>query len=133
MSPFGSVLVARPAPSVRSRQLWHASFAVAAVLGLGIVAWFSWQPRHSTRELAQIIAARRAPEVLPWVLSAPLLAVGAAYAVRPWGDVDGWAGTWAWPAYLALVPVVGVLALAGERRDRGRRAFSRRDGRSTSR
>lgn len=80
-----------------------------------------------------VLAARRAPEVLPWTLGAPLVAVGAAYAVRPWGDPDGWAGTWAWPAYLALVPVVGVLLLAGERRERGRRAFSRRAGRSTRR
>ena len=85
---------------------------------------------------ALVLLARRVDQVLPWVLAAPLLAVGAAYAVRPRGDPDGWAGTWAWPVYLALVPVVGAVVLAAEprgRRDRGRRAFRRSVGRSTSR
>ena len=35
--------------------------------------------------------------------------MGAAYAVRPWGDPAGWAGALAWPSYLALVPVLATL------------------------
>ncbi|MEC9053419.1 MAG: hypothetical protein VX747_13220, partial [Actinomycetota bacterium] len=77
-----------------------------------------------------------APEALPWLLAGPLLAVGAAYAVRPWGDADGWAGALAWPSYLALVPVLGALAMAADssrRRASGWRPFRRSAGRSTSR
>lgn len=82
---------------------------------------------------------RRVPsgaEALSWLLAAPLLAVGAAYAVRPWGDADGWAGALAWPSYVALVPVLGALAVAADssrRRARGWRPFRRSAGRSTSR
>ncbi|MFG6486223.1 ArnT family glycosyltransferase [Roseateles sp. BYS78W] len=85
--------LARPAPSVRSRQLWHASFAVAAVLGLGIVAWFSWQPRHSTRELAQIIAARRAPDEPVFMLNHYDFDVPFyAHLQAPVRVVDDWSG-----------------------------------------
>ena len=72
----------------------------------------------------------------PSVWRKPLLAVGAAYAVRPWGDPAGWAGALAWPSYLALVPVLGALAMAADssrRRASGWRPFRRSAGRSTSR
>ncbi|WP_300402593.1 alpha-(1-_3)-arabinofuranosyltransferase family protein [uncultured Nocardioides sp.] len=85
------------------------------------------------------VLLRRVPaaaDALPWVLAGPLLAVGAAYAVRPWGDPAGWAGALAWPSYLALVPVLGALAMAADssrRRASGWRPFRRSAGRSTSR
>lgn len=86
------------------------------------------------------VALRRLPagavDAVPWLLAAPLLAVGAAYAVRPWGDAAGWAGAWAWPSYLALVPVLGALAVAADparRRASGWRPFRRSAGRSTNR
>ena len=85
------------------------------------------------------VLLRRVPaaaEALPWVLAGPLLAVGAAYAVRPWGEPAGWAGALAWPSYLALVPVLGALAMAADssrRRASGWRPFRRSAGRSTSR
>lgn len=84
---------------------------------------------------AALVAAwllRSVPEVRPWVLALPVLAAGVAYAVRPWGNPTGWAGSEAWTSYVALVPLLGVLACVAV--DAGRpRLFRRSAGRSTSR
>lgn len=86
--------------------------------------------------------AGRVADAAPWLLAAPVLAVGVGYALRPWGGVQPWAGTIGWLGYLCLVPLVALpLTLApdapdvpGRRGRRGRRRSTRRiAGRSTKR
>ncbi|MEV5003077.1 alpha-(1-_3)-arabinofuranosyltransferase domain-containing protein [Nocardioides sp. LML1-1-1.1] len=81
------------------------------------------------------LAARRVPrleEPLPWLLAAPVLVAGLAYALRPWASPDGWAGNLAWVGYLSLVPLVALPVAALASRS-GKVRFSRIAGRSTKR
>ncbi|GAB3997514.1 alpha-(1-_3)-arabinofuranosyltransferase domain-containing protein [Nocardioides marmoraquaticus] len=64
------------------------------------------------------LVARRLPQAGAYGVAGTVLVAGAAYLVRPWTDPAGWAGELAWPAYLALAPVLVALALAGERSTR---------------
>ena len=72
----------------------------------------------------------RRHETGPWVAGLPALAASAAYAVRPWGDPAGWAGSWAWPGYLVLLALGVVIVLAAEPSKRWR---ARMAGSSTRR
>jgi arabinofuranan 3-O-arabinosyltransferase len=82
---------------------------------------------------------RRAPEVRQWILVLPCLAAGIAYAILPWGNSTGWAGSDAWTSYVMLVPLLGVLSCVAVDRDPGRRMrgprslFRRSAGRSITR
>ncbi|ANH40067.1 Alpha-(1-_3)-arabinofuranosyltransferase [Nocardioides dokdonensis FR1436] len=122
-------------PPLAAREVRPATAAVTAVLGAGLLAgWWGALVAGATVGLVALLR-RRAPGGEPWLFAAPVLAATAAYAARPWGDPDGWAGTLAWPVYLALVPVAAVLLSAGARprRRSGWTAFRRSVGRSTSR
>lgn len=83
------------------------------------------------------LARRRADGVLEPVLAALVLLATLAYVFRPWGGASGWAGVLGWPHYLVVASwavVAGVvLAEPRERREGGRRLFSRIPGFSTSR
>ena len=82
---------------------------------------------------------RGAPEVRQWLLVLPCLAAGIAYAILPWGNSTGWAGSDAWTSYVMLVPLLGVLSCVAVDRDPGRRMrgprslFRRSAGRSITR
>lgn len=85
--------------------------------------------------VAATLAARRVArldEPLPWLLAAPVLVAGVAYALRPWGTAQAWAGSIAWVGYLSLVPLVALPVAASISRS-GKVRFSRIAGRSTSR
>jgi arabinofuranan 3-O-arabinosyltransferase len=61
-----------------------------------------------------------------------LPAVGV-YAFLPWGGLDDWAGSLAWPSYLVVAVVSGLLGLVAVDSRRRSRPLSRRAGSSTSR
>ncbi|GHJ60491.1 hypothetical protein NOK12_30090 [Nocardioides sp. OK12] len=121
-------------PALRARPTRPATAAVTAVLGAGLLAGW-WGAVLAAVTVGLVVVLRRAPGWEPWLLALPVLGALSAYAVRPWGDPDGWAGALAWPAYLVVVPVAAVLFSAGAapRRRRGWTDFRRSAGRSTSR
>jgi arabinofuranan 3-O-arabinosyltransferase len=123
-------------PALRARRHGPAVAVGTALVAAGLLAGTPGAVVAALTAPLALLLARRARDAAPWVLASPLVAVGAAYAVRPWADPDGWAGTLAWPSYLVLVPLVGALVLAGDpgrRRLSGWRPFRRSAGRSTSR
>lgn len=85
--------------------------------------------------VAAVLVLRGRPgpeEALPWLLAAPVLLAGLAYALRPWGGDAAWAGTIGWVGYLSLVPLVALPVAALAPRS-GKVRFSRIAGRSTHR
>jgi arabinofuranan 3-O-arabinosyltransferase len=78
-------------------------------------------------------AARRSPEHGPWLLAALVLPAAAAYALRPWGNSSGWAGSWAWPHYLVVLVLGAVFGWLAEDGPRPPRFFNRIPGISTKR
>ncbi len=71
-------------------------------------------------------------------LASGLLAalVGAAlmaYALQPWGGLGGWAGGQAWPSYVVVAVVSGLLTLVGADSRRRTLPWRRRAGISTTR
>lgn len=138
---LGALLAARRPqpegpPALGARRHGPAVAVGTALVAAGLLAGTTGAVVAALTAPVALLLARRARDAAPWVLSAPLVAVGAAYAVRPWADPDGWAGTLAWPSYLVLVPLVGALVLAGDpgrRRLNGWRPIRRSAGRSTSR
>ena len=64
------------------------------------------------------------------VLLVPAIGV---YAVRPWGGIEGWAGTMAWPSYLVVAVVSGVLVVIAAESRALRRRRNRMPGVSTVR
>ncbi len=107
---------------------------VAAVVA-GLVAGWAGVAVAVVAGAAAWALDRWLAEAAPMLVALPCLVATLPYLLTPWGSADGWAGNSAWPHYLALVPLVGVLVLAAEpRRTRGGRRFFRRSaGRSTSR
>ncbi len=79
-------------------------------------------------------AARFRAEAAPWLAASPVALAAVAYAVRPWGDPSGWAGSLAWPGYAVVLGVSAAVVLAwgrpGSVRDD---RFRRRAGTSTNR
>jgi arabinofuranan 3-O-arabinosyltransferase len=66
--------------------------------------------------------------------AAACVVAGLAFAVRPWGRLEGWAGDQPWVTYVLLVPLFAtLLSWDVRRRKRGGRFFSASAGRSTSR
>lgn len=100
------------APPLADRALSPLLAVPVVLVGGGLVAGF---PGLLVGVAALVLAwsLARWDDLRAWVLAVPFLVVGAAYAVRPWGDPSGWAGNWAWTGYLALVPLLGVVAAAG--------------------
>jgi arabinofuranan 3-O-arabinosyltransferase len=66
-----------------------------------------------------------------WILSGTALLAATAYAMRPWADAAGWAGSWAWPHYLVLA--VLCMGLAATVRRPGPVSRRRMNGSSTAR
>ncbi len=100
-------------PPLAARRARPATAALTALLGAGLLAGW-WGALLAAVAVGLVVLLRRqAPAWEPWLLALPVLAATAAYAVRPWGDQDGWAGELAWPAYLVVLPVAAVLFSAG--------------------
>jgi arabinofuranan 3-O-arabinosyltransferase len=77
------------------------------------------------------VAARRwLREAGMWLIGGLVGVASCAYFLRPWGNADGWAGAWSWPAYLVLVALSAALALGAEP---GPRLLRRMKGSSTVR
>jgi len=75
----------------------------------------------------------RSPEHGPWLLAGLLLPAAGAYALRPWGNSSGWAGSWSWPHYLVVFLVGTVLGSMAEDWPFVTRFFRRIPGSSTRR
>lgn len=118
-----------PAALVGSLGLVTAGLLAGwAGFGIGLAAILS-------AAVAGAVAVRVArPVVTGAVAGAVVVAMAtaaAAYLVRPWGELEGWAGDLAWPHYLVLA---ALCLLVGGVLEPGRRRFrSRIAGRSTSR
>ncbi len=83
---------------------------------------------------AAVWLVRRAHTGVAVALVAVLVlpAVGV-YAFLPWGGFDAWAGSLAWPSYLVVAVVAGLLVLLDADSRRRSRPLRRRAGSSTSR
>jgi arabinofuranan 3-O-arabinosyltransferase len=119
-------------PPLPSRRISLLVLALVFGVGIGLVAGWAGVVVAAVVAPLTMLVQRRWADVAPWALAAPCVVAGAAYAVRPWGDPDGWAGNDAWPHYLVLVSVAAALSSVSWRLPT-RRAFRRRAGRSTSR
>ena len=121
------------APRLREAVWPRTVFGAAAVLLGGLLAGWIGALVAAGGVLLAWVFARVAPDTAPWLLAVVILPAAAAYAVRPWGAQDGWAGGLAWPHYLVVAGstfVVGTLLAGwGERP----RSFRRRPGFSTNR
>ena len=73
---------------------------------------------------------RRWPEVSAWLIGGLVLVASGGYYLRPWGDGDGWAGTWSWPHYLVVAALCLALGFVAEPRPTSR---NRMKGNSTAR
>ena len=106
---------------------------VAAVAG-GVLAGWAGLVLALVGCLVAAVLGRRAPDSAPWVLAAFVLPAAAAYALRPWGGADEWAGHLDWPHYLVVL-VCGFLlgGAAGASGRRGPIPFKRMKGSSTAR
>jgi arabinofuranan 3-O-arabinosyltransferase len=84
--------------------------------------------------LVGALVQRRAPVTgSTWLSGALLLPAAAAYVVRPWGDSDGWAGSWGWPHYLVLAACAAALGALAADSSRRQRSDTRADGTSITR
>jgi arabinofuranan 3-O-arabinosyltransferase len=81
--------------------------------GLGLLAGWAGLGLGVVGVLLGHVARRTGGDQPAWamVVVGPL-AAGAAYALRPWGTIEAWAGQWAWPHYLVVVALGVALALA---------------------
>ncbi|WP_341927941.1 alpha-(1-_3)-arabinofuranosyltransferase family protein [Nocardioides psychrotolerans] len=118
-------------PSLEERPVPALALAGLAVVGAGLVA--GWGGVLVGIAVGGLLVALRRFEAREWLIAVPAVVVGAAYAVRPWGDTSGWAGSDAWTAYAMVVPLVGLLLLVALDERSGTRRLSRRAGRSTRR
>lgn len=78
-------------------------------------------------------AGRAHASVARGLVPALVLPAVGAYAFLPWGGLDDWAGTLAWPSYLVVAVVSGLLVLVAVDSARRSRPFSRSAGSSTTR
>ncbi len=115
---------------------------VLALTGAGVLAGWAGLAVAAVA-VGGVLALNRQPaaaqEAGRWLTAGLVLPAAAAYAVLPWGDQDGWAGSLAWPHYLVVIAVSAVLGWlvldlpAGPRDQGGRRFFHRIAGSSTKR
>ena len=122
-------------PLTGARLTMPLAVLVAAGVG-GLVAGTLGGGVALVAALVAVLGVRRGPAVAPWVLAAVLVPAVAAYAARPWGAFEGWAGALAWPHYLVVAvvaSVIGASSSAGARPRGSRRWANRIAGRSTSR
>jgi arabinofuranan 3-O-arabinosyltransferase len=105
-------------PGVRARAVVSTVPGVVTQAGLGLLAGgllAGWTGvALAALGVGSALGLRRAGSAGPWVAALPVLVASAAYAIRPWGDSDGWAGSLAWPSYLVVVAVAAALVLAAD-------------------
>lgn len=120
-------------PALEERRASVAIMEVVAVLVAGLLAGWTGAGVAVATLVAVWSLPGRARPLVPWLLGGCVFVATLAYAVRPWGSSAGWAGDLAWPDYLVLVSLVGVLVLAGAGDRRLPRLRQRIAGRSTRR
>lgn len=119
----------RKLPDGRARSLGVGLMAVSGLLAGGVLGGWPGLAFAGLGVGVGLVARRVSAQAGAWVGAVVLLVASGAYALRPWTDASGWAGTWAWPHYLVLVALGLGFVLVGERRiSRNRIA-----GRSTTR
>lgn len=117
--------------AVYARPLHRLSGSLLAVLASGVLAGW-WGAGITAVAVAATLRWRGRAEWLfaPWLLLIPFSGATLLYALSPWGDPSGWAGSMGLPQLFVALTLallsVGVLVVPG-------RAFSRRNGFSTSR
>ncbi len=99
---------------LKTRRASVLSVGVLAALGGGLVAGWLGALLGIAGCLVSQLVVRRVPETGRWLLAAIILPSGLAYALRPWGGQNGWAGSLEWPHYLVVVVCGAVLGWAGE-------------------
>jgi arabinofuranan 3-O-arabinosyltransferase len=117
------------------RLRWPVAVVLAGLAG-GVVAGTAGALVGLAAGAVAAVGARQAPAVSPWLFASALVPAVAAYAARPWGAQDGWAGALEWPHYLVVAVVacvIGASSSAGARPGGSRRWANRIAGRSTSR
>lgn len=122
-----------PLPASGTARPAYPVTAGAALLGGLLLA--GWPGLVVAGLLAAVApTVRRVPDVAPVAVALLVPVASLAYLLRPWTDPAGWAGELGWPSYLALVPVLAALVLAGVPAGRpGRHDRARMAGRSTRR
>lgn len=121
------------APRLREAVPPRAVLGVAAGLLGGLLAGWVGAAVAVGGFVVARAATRLAPDNAPWLLAAAILPAAAAYAVRPWGAEEGWAGGLAWPHYLVVAGSASVLGTLVAGRAGRPRSFRRRQGFSTNR
>jgi arabinofuranan 3-O-arabinosyltransferase len=123
----------RDAPPVTVRTAGGALLGSLVVLTGGLLAGWAGVVLATGAFLVASVLNRRAAESAPWLLAAVVLPAAGAYALRPWGGSEGWAGDLSWPAYLVLVGCAALFGLPADRLLRRPRAARRIPGLSTRR
>lgn len=107
------------APPLEPLVAGPAVLAVLAVGSGGLLAGWVGAAVAATAFLVAAVLVRRAPDSGPWLVALCVLPAALAFAVRPWGSADGWAGALGWPGYLVVAACSVVLGwLASPRRER---------------
>lgn len=115
----------RPSPLLIAVLALGSGAVIAGPVGAGVAAG---------AVLVGALVQRRAPVTgSSWLSGALLLPAAAAYVIRPWGDTDGWAGSWGWPHYLVLAACAAALGALGADSSRRQRSAMRPDGTSSTR
>ena len=122
------------APPLTSRRASPLVVAVLAIASGALLAGPAGTAVAAAAVLVGALVQRRAPVTgSTWLSGALLLPAAAAYVVRPWGDSDGWAGSWGWPHYLVLAACAAALGALAADSSRRQRSDTRADGTSITR
>ena len=121
------------APPIEAREVPTSVCVALGLVSAGLLAgWIGLGVGVLVLALGFAVS-RRQPTPLPWLGACLVLPPALAFALRPWGGIDGWAGAMAWPAYFVVAAVVLVCGLSLDSRRRRRISFRRRPGFSTTR
>jgi len=88
-------------------RLWLDGALAITAIGL-MSGW--WGLLASILGAAGCVALERrsASDLIPWLLSLPVIVAAAGYAILPWGSAEGWIGVQAWPHLLVMVSLGAV-------------------------
>lgn len=100
-------------PAVGDGRPPAAVVGVGVLVGLGVVSGTTGLLVALVAGGLVVLVGRRWPgsaeDVVPWLFALPLFVAAAAYALQPWGSANGWAGTAAWPQYLAVATLAAIV------------------------
>ena len=121
------------AAPLRTRSVSGLTLSVLAILTGGVLAGWPGALLGCCGCAAALVLQRWAPGMGRWLLPGVILPAGLAYALRPWGGADGWAGVLQWPHYLVVVACGAALGWSAGTGFRLPRVLSRIPGFSTRR